>query len=107
MRYASGILTLLLCSSAFSAQDRRQLTVEWIFSDEGEEVTALPTAYWASGSELILLDTRRPKADRTLERVQPDSDARSPAVDAKAALSSLRVSRARSSWATSWRRCAG
>jgi len=91
MRYASGILTLLLCSSAFPAQGRREVTVEWIFSDEGDEVTALPTTYWASGGEVILLDKRRPKAERTLERVQPDDGARSAAVDAKAALASLRT----------------
>lgn len=91
MRRAPLLLVLLLASSPLPAQDRLDITVDWIFSDEGEEPTKLPTTSWTWAGELILLDGRKPKAERTLERLDPDTGARSPAVDAKAALASLRA----------------
>ena len=84
-------LTLLLSAPAFPGQEKEDITIDWIFGDEAEEVTALPLTYWTSTGELLLWDSRRPKAERTLERVQPDTGARTPAVDAKAALASLRT----------------
>ena len=43
------------------AQDQRAITVEWIYSDEGEEPGKIPRFAWTSGGEVLLLDTRKPK----------------------------------------------
>ena len=91
MRRVPLLVVLLLSSCPVLAQDRREITVDWIFSDEGEEPTKLAATYWTSAGELILLDGRKPKAERTLERLNPDTGVRAPAVDAKAALASLRA----------------
>ena len=91
MRLAALTLAVGVISSGATAPGKREITVEWIYSDEGDAVAKLPETYWTSANELLLLDPRRPKAERTIERVRPDTGERTPAVDPKAALASLRA----------------
>lgn len=77
-------------SGPLHAQDERRISVEWIFSDAGEEPTQLPPFAWTSDGNVLLLDTRRPKDVRTFERVKA-SGARSAAVDRAVAWSSLKA----------------
>src|SRR5512139_3073359 len=84
-----GFLFLLALAGPLPAQDKREITVEWIFSDAGEEPTRLPPFAWTSSGDLLLLDTRKPKDARTFERVTP-AGARAAAVDRAAAWSSLK-----------------
>jgi dipeptidyl-peptidase-4 len=79
-----GLAGLLL------AQEKRQITVEWIFSDAGQELTRLPESQWTSAGDILLLDTRRPKEGRTFERLAT-TGARTDAVDAKTALAGLKA----------------
>jgi dipeptidyl-peptidase-4 len=72
------------------AQDKRAISVEWIYSDAGEEPTRLPPFAWTSGGDVLLLDTRKPKDTRSFERVTA-AGARTPAVDRAAAWSSLKA----------------
>jgi dipeptidyl-peptidase-4 len=90
MRRLPLLLAPLLLASVVGAGEPREITVEWIYSDEGERLTALPETAWTSSGDVLLLDRRRPKAERTLERFSPETRARTAAVDAKAALASLR-----------------
>ncbi len=84
-----GLLFVLALAGALPAQEKREITVEWIFSDAGEEPTRLPPFAWTSGGDLLLLDTRKPKDARTFERVTP-AGARAAALDRAAAWSSLK-----------------
>jgi hypothetical protein len=77
-------------SGPLHAQEARRISVEWIFSDAGEEPTQLPAFAWTSDGDVLLLDTRKPKDARTFERVKA-SGARSAAVDRAVAWSSLKA----------------
>jgi dipeptidyl-peptidase-4 len=84
-----GLACLLAPAGPLPAQEKREITVEWIFSDAGEEPTRLPPFAWTSGGDLLLLDTRKPKDARTFERVTP-AGSRTAAVDRAVAWSSLK-----------------
>ena len=86
----AGSVLVLALADPLPAQDRREISVEWIFSDAGEEPTRLPPFAWTSGGDALLLDTRKPKDVRTFERVTP-AGARTTAVDRAAAWSSLKA----------------
>ena len=82
---------LLVCAGGLGAQEAPKVTVDWIFSDDGESVGKTPSTFWASDGALLLLDERLPKGERTIERVQPENGTRAAAVDAKTALDGLKA----------------
>lgn len=84
------LLTLLAAAPAFG-QEPPALTVEWTFSEEAESVGRVPRFAWTSSDQVLLLDERRPKGERTLELVDAATGKRRPAVDRAAALASLRA----------------
>jgi dipeptidyl-peptidase-4 len=90
MKVRCSLLGLLLSVFPLAAQERRQATVEWVFSDEADSVARLPATHWNADGSLLLLDGRRPKGERTIERVEPETGARKVAVNAKVALDNLR-----------------
>src|SRR5262249_38285784 len=61
------------------------------FSDDGESVGKTPETLWTSDGALLVLDGRKGKAERTIERVRPETGARTAAVSAKTALDGLRA----------------
>jgi dipeptidyl-peptidase 4 len=71
------------------AQEKPAITVQWIFSDAGDEPTRLPPFAWTSDGDVLMLDTRKPKDLRTFERVTP-SGTRATALDRAAAWRSLK-----------------
>jgi len=77
-------------TGALVAQEKRAISVEWIYSDAGEEPTRLPPFAWTSDGEVLLLDTRKPKDARSFERVTA-AGVRTAAVDRAAAWSSLKA----------------
>lgn len=94
MQHRIKVLAILFAgvlSSRLGAQETNAVTVDWMFSDAGEEPTRMPRAAWTSANEVLLLDSRKPKAERTLERVAAESGARKNAVDRAAALASLKA----------------
>jgi len=84
-----GSALVLVLASPLPAQEKREISVEWIFSDAGEEPTRLPPFAWTSRGDVLLLDTRKPKDVRTFERVTT-TGTRVAAVDRAAAWSSLK-----------------
>jgi dipeptidyl-peptidase 4 len=84
-----GSALVLALAGPLTAQEKHEITVEWIFSDAGEEPTRLPPFVWTSGGDVLLLDTRKPKDVRTFERVTP-AGTRVAAVDRATAWSSLK-----------------
>ncbi len=92
MKRFSLVLGLLLGGgSELVAQEARKFTVDWIFSDEGDRVSSLPATFWTSDGTLLMLDSRKAKGERTIERVRPETGARSAAVTARTALDGLRA----------------
>ena len=67
------------------------LTMEWVLGDEGRSVASLPAHAWLSDGRLMLLDVRRPPAERTFEVLEPTTGARRPALDMAAAVASLKA----------------
>jgi dipeptidyl-peptidase-4 len=80
---------LALAAAIAGAQQKTEVTVDWVFSDEARALTALPTTVWTSANEVLLLDPRVPQGERTLERLDPATGKRSAAVDRGKALASL------------------
>jgi dipeptidyl-peptidase 4 len=87
-RVVAGVLVLAAAASAV-AQEKRAITVDWVFSDEAEALTALPEVAWTSANQVLLDDPRRPEGERTLERFDPKTGKRSDAVDRGKAFASL------------------
>jgi len=65
------------------------LTLEWIYGDEGKRVASVPEHAWLSDGRILLLDVRRPPAERTFELLEPSTGERRPALDMAAAVKSL------------------
>ncbi|MCA1557034.1 MAG: DPP IV N-terminal domain-containing protein, partial [Acidobacteria bacterium] len=82
-------LSLIAVSSAIS-QQKKDITVDWIFSDESGAVSALPSHAWLPDGTAILYDVRQPPAKRTFERLNPQTGTRTPMLDAQKALTTLR-----------------
>jgi len=87
-----GLLVLFCLSSSHTlAQKQDELTVEWIYSSERQQVTALPHFAWLKDGSLLLLDPSKPESLRTLERFNPKSGQRVAMLDRDQALTSLKA----------------
>src|SRR5688572_4717742 len=85
------VLLVVCCAATSLAQTtKRELTIEWIFGPEGRSVASVPTTAWLDDGTLVLLDNRRPAAERTFERLNPATGQRQPLVDATRALADLK-----------------
>jgi dipeptidyl-peptidase-4 len=88
-------LAAVLFVSLFGATPARtqapagnRLTLEWIF-DDGRRVATVPLHAWLPDGRLMLLDGRRPPAERAFEILDPATGARRNAFDMAAAVASL------------------
>lgn len=88
--YLSFILIILFasCIQLFS-QEKKQITVDWIYSSEPGSITRLPSFSWREDGKGILFDTRKPATERTLELYDPANGNTSSLIDAKKAVESL------------------
>lgn len=75
-------------------QEKKEITVEWIFSDQPRAITRLPAYVWLSDGTALLQDPRKPVNQRTFERLNPATGKREPALDMQKAIASLRAARA-------------
>ena len=89
MRRSLAAVLLLLSAASVFAAPRRELSVEWITGPEADQITRLPRYAWIGDGSVLLLDERRPTAERTFERLDPGTGKRVAAVDRAAALTSL------------------
>jgi len=83
------VLYFLIPYFSFS-QEKEQLTVEWIYSKERREVTALPSFFWLKDGTLILFDYSRPDSERTFEKLNPNTGKRNTMLDREKALSNMK-----------------
>jgi len=63
------------------ATDPQRLTLDWIQSDTARETTRLPEIFWCADGSAWLYDYWTPAAERTLERFDPATGRREPALD--------------------------
>ena len=92
--FARVKLTALLLLACFAANTlaqtgKRELTLEWVFSQEGRAVAGVPATAWLDDGALVILDNRRAPAERTFEKLDPATGQRRQIVDAKRALAEL------------------
>jgi dipeptidyl-peptidase-4 len=78
---------LVLSSPVVAAGE--ELTIDWIFSDEGRTADSVPYRAWLDTGIAMLYDTYPPKAERTLESFDPVTGERQIVVDPRRAMSSL------------------
>jgi dipeptidyl-peptidase-4 len=71
-------------------------TFEWVFG-EGRTVSSVPATQWLSDGALMLLDSRRPAAERAFEILDPATGTRRRAFDMATAVASLNALRAKAS----------
>jgi len=94
-RAGALVLLALLTASPLQAQAPASaatpLTLEWIFGPEGRGVERVPAFMWLNDGSAVMLDTRRPEAEQTFERIDPATGARRPALVAATALANLKA----------------
>ena len=86
-----ALVVLPLAAAPLPAQAPQDVTVEWIFSDKADAAVRMPKFAWTASDELLLLDESKPPGERTIERVRAGTGERKAAVDAAAALASLKA----------------
>ncbi len=91
MKTAKALAVIALLVAMPVRAQQQKLTVEWIYSDEGDNATRLPQFAWTTGGDVLLFDVRKPEAERNIERLNPATGQRRPALDRAAALASLRT----------------
>jgi dipeptidyl-peptidase-4 len=92
VRVSVSVLLLLACSAVVLAQnEKRALTLEWVFGTEGRAVAGTPPTAWLDDGSLVILDNRRPIREQTFERLNPATGRREPLVDASEALVELKT----------------
>ena len=88
-------LALVLSSSTPHAQVPAtvapSLTLDWIVGPEGRAIGRVPSLVWLNDGSALMLDTRRPKPEQTIEHVDPTTGARRPALDTAKAMANLRA----------------
>ena len=93
-RFVRVSLTLLLLAccvaNTLGQTEKRELTLEWIFGAEGRAVASVPATAWLADGSLVILDNRRPPAERTFEKLSPATNERRPIVDSARALADLK-----------------
>ena len=84
---------LLLAGSSIAAgqNEKRALTLEWIFGPEGRAVASVPATTWLDDGSLVILDNRRPISERTLEKLNPETGRSEPLVDAARVRANLKA----------------
>ena len=86
------VLLILACcvANTLGQTGKRELTLEWIFGPEGRTVASVPATAWLDDGTLVILDDRRPPANRTFEKLNPATGQRQSLVDSARALADLK-----------------
>ena len=84
-------LVSLLFFAPSTAQQKREMTVEWTYSDTAAWLSTPPSSTWLADGTILLLDTQKPELEQAFELLDPGSGRRQPAFDMKKALASLKM----------------
>jgi dipeptidyl-peptidase-4 len=75
------------------APTAQKITVEGIYSGKYRDITALPVKTWLADGTLVLLDVRKPAAERAYEALNPQTGKRTPLFDMAKARASMKALR--------------
>ncbi len=89
--FLSLICLTLLSASTVLPQQKKEITVDWIYSKEAGEVSALPSYAWLADGTAVLYDIHQPEEKRAFERLNPQTGERTVLADAPGAMTSLRT----------------
>ena len=81
-------LLLAFCGARSRPLSGEDLTLEWILDPENSRSLQVPRCLWLPDDTLLVEDVRKPEAERGIERLDPQTLERKPAVDAAKALES-------------------
>ena len=81
---------ILFTAHLLLAQEKEQITIEWIYSDKSRELTAVPKFVWLNDNTAILYDVRKPEEERTFEILDPASAKRKSILDMTDAVNSFK-----------------
>ncbi|MGZ4815971.1 MAG: S9 family peptidase [Terriglobales bacterium] len=90
MRRSVVIYFFLLYAIATFAQ-QASLTNEWIYSEQGSQVAAVPKVTWLDDGSAIIYNTRLPKVQRNFEKLVPSTGQRQPMLNMANAVASLKA----------------
>lgn len=79
----------MLAAAPLRAQAPERLSLDWIFSDEGKTAASVPKHAWLETGVALLYDEQLPKAERTLESLDPDSGERHALVEPSSVLAAM------------------
>jgi dipeptidyl-peptidase 4 len=83
------ILGLTLVAALSAQTEKRQLTLEWIYSSEGRGVAGLPPTAWLDDGSFVVFNNRVPVAQRTFEKYDPATARSTSIIDPAKGLASL------------------
>ncbi len=86
------ILSLILINFSFLilAQPQQRLDIKTIFDPQLLSKLSVPQYIWLNNGKVLMLDQRKKPEERTLEFFDPETLRRSPAIDSRKVLSSLK-----------------
>ena len=67
------VLSITFFWSCSENNKEQTITMEWLYSDEGKSVGSIYKAEWIDNNSLYLMDMRKPKEDRTILKLDPNS----------------------------------
>jgi dipeptidyl-peptidase 4 len=85
-----GLLLACVVTNTHAQTSKEKLTLDWIFGPEGRMVASVPATAWLDDGSLVMLDNRRPLAERTFEKLNPATGQRQSIVDSARALTELK-----------------
>ena len=85
-----SLLFGMLISTCLFTQEKKELTVEWIYSDEAKRISEVHKFNWLENNTAILFDTRISEHERTFLKFDPKKPKTlTPIVDREKAVNSL------------------
>ena len=68
-----ALLTILILCACNTQPAKKEITVEWIYSDEAKTLSAVHSYHWLEDNTAILFDRRKPKEKRTFLKLDPEN----------------------------------
>ena len=67
-----SLLTLLMVCACNTQPAKKEITVEWIYSEDAKTLSAVHSYHWLEDNTAILFDIRKPKEKRTFLKLDPE-----------------------------------
>jgi len=85
-----SLLTILMVCACNTQPAKKEITVEWIYSEDAKTLSAVHSYHWLEDNTAILFDIRKPKEKRTFLKLDPENPGQiDTIVDHEKAISSL------------------